>query len=135
MDIIEELLFKYFILRMIAKYDADYTMRYISNHCVLTGIDRENLQSAILRTLNENPKLHKLRLDCIEAMLRKQLAPIKICAILGLLGKERWAVYNTVRRRGRPIRQTFTAAEIEAVRSFRNTASNEGGFYDRYDLG
>ena len=135
MEKLEELLFQYFLFRMIEKYDADYTMRWLSNHCVLHGLNKDLIQHVVLLLFVEDRSLKNVRLDLIAQCLIMRIPKTRIFTMLELVGNERWVVYNVQRRPRRVSKVKITTEEYEAIKTLRMSLSHDGGFYDRCDLG
>ena len=62
-----ELLFEQQLRMMLTEFDPDRVFRWISNNCVIFGVDRDALQKAIVHmyTHNQRRTLKKCRLEII----------------------------------------------------------------------
>ena len=135
MEKLEELLFQLFLWRMIEKYEADYAMRWISNQCVLEGLDRDAIQCVIVKTFNSSQNLKRCRIECVQHLLNMGKKPTTIRKILQLDGKDIWLVYNVKRTPAIVGKRICTDEECKALVAFRKSLPNIGGLYDRSCMG
>ena len=95
---LEELLLEYTLANLLDAYDPDRVFRFISNSCVLFGLDMEAVQKVILKFLYAQRHYMKIRADILTAGHQLGLPTRILRQALRLDDTDRYQVYNVKRR-------------------------------------
>lgn len=120
-DRLLELLFEHQFRLLLAVYDPDRALRWVSNNCTLFGVNKKEIQFVIINILN-NP--YRKLIDCEREIIMicrtYNMKARTIMDTLKLSDKHKYLVYNYKQRPGLILPAAHTKEIHETLRVYLN---------------
>lgn len=120
-DRLLELLFEHQFRLLLAVYDPDRALRWVSNNCTLFGVNKKAIQFVIVNILNNS---YRKIVDCEREIImicrHYNMKPRLIMDTLRLSDKHKYLVYNYRQRPGTVLPAEHTPEVRETIREYLN---------------